>query len=231
MNKDLLKKNLEITGIDLDERAFERLAVYSERLKETNRFINLTAVTDDDGIAVKHFADSLSLLTAFDFKDGLKVMDLGTGAGFPGVPLLIARPGIKLTLLDSTAKKLNFISETLNILGLNAETLHSRCEDAGKDAAYREKFDLVVSRAVANMKVLSEYCLPFVKKGGVFIAMKSKKAGQEIDEAKEMIKTLGGEIKEIRDINLIDGAQRCLVIVEKSGETPKKYPRNPGKIK
>ncbi|MCR5149858.1 MAG: 16S rRNA (guanine(527)-N(7))-methyltransferase RsmG [Clostridiales bacterium] len=231
MNKDLLKKNLEITGIDLDERAFERLAVYSERLKETNRFINLTAVTDDDGIAVKHFADSLSLLTAFDFKDGLKVMDLGTGAGFPGAVLLIARPGIKLTLLDSTAKKLNFISETLNILGLNAETLHSRCEDAGKDAAYREKFDLVVSRAVANMKVLSEYCLPFVKKGGVFIAMKSQKAGQEIDEAKEMIKTLGGEIKEIRDINLTDGAHRCLVIVEKSGETPKKYPRNPGKIK
>lgn len=223
-NTELFKENLNNIGLEVTQDVISKLDAFAEMLIEKNKVMNLTAILDPDGIAVKHFADSLSLLKAIEIKDNAKILDLGTGAGFPGIPLLIAKPGLEMTLIDSTAKKLTFVSESIDNLGLNAEVLHTRAEEAGKNPQYREKYDIVCSRAVAALNVLCEYCLPFVKVGGTFAAMKGAQAEEEIRLAENAIKTLGGTIKDKFSFRLSDG-ERTIVIIEKVKPTPVKYPR------
>lgn len=223
-NKDLLLNNLNNLGLQINEDIIDSLDKFAYMLTEKNKVMNLTAITDADGIAVKHFADSLSLLKAADIKSGAKVLDLGTGAGFPGIPLLIAKPDINLTLIDSTAKKLGFVAESIDALGLQAEVFHTRAEEAGKNKNYREKYDFVVSRAVAALNVLCEYCLPFVKVGGKFLAMKSALAEEELKNASNALNILGGRVADKFSFNLTDG-ERTVIIIEKVKETPAKYPR------
>lgn len=225
VNTKLLKSDAENLGISLTEEQISLFEKLSELLVEQNKTMNLTAITDPDGIAVKHFADSVSVLSAFDFANGAKVLDVGTGAGFPSIPLLIARPDLDMTMIDSTAKKLKYVASTVESLGLTAEVLHTRAEEAGQNKAYREKFDIVCSRAVAALNVLCEYCLPFVKVGGVFLAMKGAKAQEEIDGAKAAIKLLGGEIIDEKSFTLSDGGERTIVVIKKISHVPPKYPR------
>lgn len=230
INSTLLKTEAEKIGIILDDTALNRLDKYAEMIVETNKTLNLTAITEPDEIVYKHFIDSLSLLTVVELEKGAKVIDVGTGAGFPGVVLLIARPDIKITLMDGTNKRLNFIRSVLDEIGLDAEILHSRAELAGKDKAYREKFDLVTARAVANMNTLSEYCMPFVKVGGVFAPMKAAKADEELDSAKGAIKLLGGEIDKVCHLDIENCGERCIIITKKISQTPPKYPRASAQI-
>ena len=229
-NLDLLLENLKNLNIDINDTQISQLDGYTGLLTEKNKVMNLTSIEGPDESAVKHLADSISVMTAADFKPGAKVIDVGTGAGFPGVPLLIMNPEINLTLLDSTGKKLAFISEALDELGVNAETLHMRAEEAGKDSERREKYDYAVSRAVASLNVLSEYCLPLIKTGGSFIAMKGPKAEDEIREAENALNILGGKVDKIIPVGLTDGAERNLIVIKKTKSTPPKYPRPSAQI-
>lgn len=229
-NTSLLISDAERLGILLNDEQISRFNTLSELLVEQNKTMNLTAITDPDGIAVKHFADSISVLTAAEMPKGAKVLDVGTGAGFPGIPLLIMRPDLDLTMIDSTAKKLKYVENTVNELGLIATTLHTRAEEAGQSKEYREKFDFVCSRAVAALNVLCEYCLPFVRQNGLFIAMKGAKAQEEIDSAKAAIKLLGGKIIAEKSFSLSDGGERTLVVIKKISQIPPKYPRPSAQI-
>lgn len=229
-NASLLISDAEKLGISIDPQQLSRFETLSKLLVEQNKTMNLTAITDPDGIAVKHFADSISVLTATEIPHGSRVLDVGTGAGFPALPLLIMRPDIDLTMIDSTAKKLKYVENTVNELGLIATTLHTRAEEAGQNKEYRESFDFVVSRAVAALNVLCEYCLPFVKKNGLFIAMKGAKAQEEIDAAKSAIKLLGGKIVAEKSFSLSDGGERTLVVIKKISQIPPKYPRPSAQI-
>ena len=224
-NTRLLVSDAQKLGISITDEQLGRFEKLSELLVEQNKTMNLTAITDPDGIAVKHFADSISVLSAAEIPQGAKILDVGTGAGFPGLPLLIMRPDIDLTMIDSTAKKLKYVENTVNELGLIATTLHTRAEEAGQSKEYREKFDFVCSRAVAALNVLCEYCLPFVKQNGLFIAMKGAKAQEEIDAAKAAIKTLGGKIVAEKSFSLSDGGERTIVVIKKISQVPSKYPR------
>ena len=228
-NRELFLAETEKLNLEVPEEAEGRFELFARLLTEKNKVMNLTAVTDADGIAVKHFADSVSILTLCIPK-GSRIIDIGTGAGFPGIPLLIMRPDIRLTLVDSTAKKIGFVSAALKELGLEAETLAGRAEDFARDGDYRGSFDYVVSRAVASLNVLSELCLPFVKTGGAFISMKGSKAGEELAASENALKILGAQVDEIRDISLSDGFERKLISIRKTGETDKKYPRQYGQI-
>ncbi len=230
INTTLLKSEAAKIGIELDETALNRLDKYADMLVETNKTLNLTAITEPEEIVYKHFIDSLSLLTVVDLKEGAKVIDVGTGAGFPGVVLLIARPDIKITLMDGTNKRLTFIQSVLDEIGLEAEILHSRAELAGKDKAYREKFDLVTARAVANMNTLSEYCMPFVKVGGIFAPMKAAKADEELDSATGAIKLLGGKLDRVCHLDIDNCGERCIIVTKKISQTPPKYPRASAQI-
>lgn len=230
INTPLLQSEAKKIGIELDDIALERLDRYAEMIVETNKTLNLTAITEPDEILYKHFIDSLSLLSVIDVKPNAKVIDVGTGAGFPGVVLLIARPDIKITLMDGTNKRLNFIAEVLSELKLNAEILHSRAELAGKDSKYREQYDVVTARAVANMNTLSEYCLPFARVGGIFAPMKAAKADEEITEAENAVNLLGGRIKEVKHLNINNCGERCIIITEKISHTSPKYPRASAQI-
>lgn len=225
-NKELFTENLQ--GIAVSDKQLELLDSFGALLTEKNKSVNLTSITDPDGIAVKHFADSISLLKA-DIPQGAKVLDLGCGAGFPGIPLLIMRPDIKLTLLDSTGKKLDFVSEALDALGLEAEVFHGRAEELGQNPDYREKYDIVVSRAVAYLNTLCELALPLVKPGGTFIPMKGASAAEEAKAAYTAIKTLGGNLEKSIDFTLTDGS-RSLLIIKKLSPTPPKYPRHGSQI-
>ncbi|MBE6820461.1 MAG: 16S rRNA (guanine(527)-N(7))-methyltransferase RsmG [Ruminococcaceae bacterium] len=229
-NSSLLISDAERLGISLTDEQLSRFETLSDLLVEQNKTMNLTAITDPDGIAVKHFADSISVLTAAELPQGAKVLDVGTGAGFPGIPLLIMRPDLDLTMIDSTAKKLKYVENTVNELGLMATTLHTRAEEAGQSKEYREKFDFVCSRAVAALNVLCEYCLPFVRQNGLFIAMKGAKAQEEIDGAKSAIKLLGGKIIAEKSFSLSDGGERTLVVIKKISQIPPKYPRPSAQI-
>lgn len=228
--RDQLKSMAADFGVALDETALDRFAVYAEKLVSWNEKINLTAITDPEGITVKHFADSLAVFRYADIPQNAKVIDVGTGAGFPGVAMLIARPDIMLTLLDSTKKKLLVIDDILSELGLKAQTLHARAEEAAKKAEYREQFDFATARAVANLRELSEYCLPFVKKGGSFISMKSAKTDEEIDGAKKAIAVLGGKIEAVNAFELADAGERTIIMIKKISQTSPKYPRPSAKI-
>ena len=197
--------------IKLNEEQLSQLERYYELLCEWNEKINLTAITDPKGVAVKHFADSLSIFNYINVPQNARVIDVGTGAGFPGVVLKIARPDIQLTLLDSLQKRLNFLSVVCDELNLDAELIHSRAEEGGQDLDLREGFDLVVSRAVAQLNILSEYCVPYVRLSGRFVAFKGTAEG-EIKSAKKAIGILGGRIKNIHNFDLpLEGGGRTLV--------------------
>lgn len=232
MIKDLLQNFIKDYKITLTENQYEQYQKYFELLVEWNEKMNLTAITDESGVALKHFADSLSLLNFLDIPQNSSLADVGTGAGFPGVVLKIARPDIKLTLIDSLNKRLVFLNEVCTQLGIDAELNHSRAEDGARDEKLRESFDFVASRAVARMNVLSEYCLPYVKVGGAFCAMKGAMANDEFKEAMNAINTLGGKLEEKYFFELPEnGGERAIAVVRKMKNTPSKYPRQSGKIK
>lgn len=214
--------------LTLDKKAFNRLERYADLLVEWNEKINLTAITDPEGIAIKHFLDCLMLFKYVEIPKNSSVIDIGTGAGFPGVVLKIARPDIKLTLMDSLNKRINFLNTLCEELDLEVTTIHSRAEEI--TANQRECYDFAVARAVANMRVLSEYCVPYVKVGGSFIAMKGASATIEANEALRAIATLGGEISSIDCFSLDQAGDRGIINVKKISQTSTKYPRNSGKI-
>lgn len=208
----------------------EQFQTYMELLLEWNEKMNLTAITDPQEVVEKHFLDSLTLLTWDKLKQGAKVIDVGTGAGFPGIPLKIMRPDIDLTLLDGTQKRLNFLGEVCTALKLSARRVHKRAEEAGLDKTMRERYDLAVARAVAFFPVLAEYCLPLIKMKGHFIAMKGPGAAEELKEAANALEILGSDDPQLLSLTLPDGEERSLVICQKLRFTPKGYPRHGGTI-
>lgn len=204
---------------------------YMNLLLEWNEKINLTAITQPDEVKIKHFEDSLTCLKSGYIKDGDSVVDVGTGAGFPGLPIKIENNNIKLTLMDSLNKRINFLKEVSSQLNLDTECIHIRAEDAGKNSLYRQQFDVAVSRAVARLSVLAEYCLPLVKKGGYMLAMKGKDIEEELEEAKPLIKLLGGAVKEVQLHTLSDvEITHSIVVIQKVADTNAKYPRNGKKV-
>ena len=234
MNKEYntvqFEKDLKEFGIELSEKQREQFLLYYELLIEKNQVMNLTAITDYDEVMKKHFVDSVSLVRACDMKGRISVVDVGTGAGFPGLALKIVFPDLRVTLVDSLNKRVLFLKEVVEKLGLKEVTaLHGRAEDLARQKELRERFDLCVSRAVANLSTLSEYCLPFVKVGGSFISYKSEKISEELPLAENAIQVLGGKIKDQVSFYLPDSdIYRNLFIVEKIKQTPKKFPRKAG---
>ncbi|MBQ6829574.1 MAG: 16S rRNA (guanine(527)-N(7))-methyltransferase RsmG [Clostridia bacterium] len=230
---ELLREQVASFGVTLTDEMCEKFDRYAELLVEWNEKMNLTAITDPVGIAVKHFADSLSAVPLLPEKQGIAVIDVGTGAGFPGIPLAIVRPDMRLTLLDSLNKRLTFLSEVCCELGITATTVHARAEE-GARGALRERFDVATARAVAALPVLSEYCLPYVKVGGRFVAMKGPESEAECAQAKRAIGLLGGGKPVCHALQLTaDGEtlDRRLFVIEKQKSTPAAYPRPTAKIK
>ena len=213
---------------DIDMEKYANMNIYAEFLVEYNEKVNLTAITEPRDILVKHFIDSVAPLKFLTVPEGASIIDVGTGAGFPSVPIKIFRPDLKLTLLDSLDKRITFLKLLCDKLEIEADFVHGRAEDVSKTSEYREKFDYSCARAVANLSTLSEYCLPFVKVGGSFISLKGP--NEDIYSANGAIKLLGGEIAEVTDYE-IDGDERLLVQVKKVSQTPPKYPRNSAQIK
>lgn len=228
MNRDLVSGYAEDMGTALDAMAIDRFELLENRLLRWNEHVNLTAITDPDEIAVKHFADSLSVFRAADFPKNSSVVDVGCGAGFPGLPMLIARPDLDVTFLDSVGKKLGFIKDVLKQSGLVGQTLHARAEDVAHENEYREQFDFAVSRAVAPLNILAEYAMPLIKAGGTFIAMKGAEDEAELGE--NAVNVLGGKIEQVVYLKLSNGDTRNLVVVKKLSQTPSKYPRRTKKI-
>lgn len=215
-------------GLELSNEKYDKFNKYAEFLVEYNKNVNLTAITDPEGILIKHFIDSALLLKYIDIPENSSIIDVGTGAGFPSVPLKIMRPDIKITLLDSLAKRITFLEKLCEIIEVNADFIHGRAEDIAKNSEYREKFDFSCARAVANLSVLSEYCIPFVKIGGSFISMKGPT--ENLQESDNAIAILGGNISEIHSYSL-EGDARIIVDIKKISHTPTKYPRNSSQIK
>lgn len=207
--------------------AFQR---YMELLLEWNEKMNLTAITEPQQVVEKHFLDSLLLLKAVEIPPNAKVIDVGTGAGFPGIPLLIYRPDIHLTLLDSLQKRLNFLQAVCDALGLSAELIHARAEEGSRQPKLREKYDLACARAVASLPVLCEYCLPYVRQGGAFAAMKGPGAADERNAGAKAIQLLGAQAEGTKAFTLPDGSERNIIICRKTSATSDKYPRHGSKI-
>lgn len=203
---------------------------YFDMLIETNKVMNLTSITDEDEVMVKHFIDSLLIVESIDLNKIENLIDVGTGAGFPGIPIKIMFPNIKVTLLDSLNKRLKFLNDVIDKLELeNICTIHGRAEDLGHKAEYREKYDLCVSRAVANLSTLSEYCIPFVKVNGMFASYKASGSNEETDEAKKAINVLGAKIDKEETFELpCSDMERKIVVIKKEKNTPKKFPRKAG---
>lgn len=223
--KDLSELNVVLTDMQI-----EQFLLYYEMLAEWNRVMNLTAITEYGEVMKKHFVDSISLVKAYDVTQNVKVIDVGTGAGFPGLALKIAFPNLKVTLLDSLNKRIQFLDAVIEKLGVkDVETIHGRAEDLAKLGRLREQYDLCVSRAVANLATLSEYCLPFVKVGGQFISYKSEKISEETNAAEKAISLLGGKVKGQVEFKLPDSdIYRNLFVIDKIKETPGKFPRKAG---
>lgn len=226
-NTDKFVAGLNTIGIMLTDKRMQQFLTYYEMLVEKNKVMNLTAITEFDEVIEKHFLDSLQIAKYVDL-DGKTLIDIGTGAGFPGIPLKIAFPQLKVVLLDSLNKRIKFLDEVIHELGLkDVETLHGRAEDYGKHVDYREQFDFCVSRAVANLSSLSEYCIPFVKKEGYFIPYKSGNIDEELQSANKAVFLLGGKMEKVEKFALED-SQRSFVFIKKVNNTAKKYPRKAG---
>lgn len=226
----IFEKKLEELGITLSDKQKQQFDSFYELLVEWNKVMNLTGITEYEEVNEKHFVDSLSIIKAIDFNDVDNLIDIGTGAGFPGIPLKIAFPHLKVVLLDSLNKRIKFLNTVIEELGLdNIETIHGRAEDFAKQAEYREQFDLCVSRAVANLSTLSEYCMPYIHTGGMFIPYKSGEIEEEVTGAKKAVHVLGGKIEEVVKFQL-PGTEigRSFVKIKKYQNTPKKYPRKAG---
>lgn len=229
---DKMSAGADQLGIKLSECQLEQFYQYYELLIEWNKVMNLTAITELEDVIAKHFIDSLSLIRVVKELPDMdaSLIDVGTGAGFPGIPLKIAFPNLKITLLDSLNKRIKFLNQVTESLGLtDIEAIHGRAEDYGRDIKYREQFDFCVSRAVANVATLSEYCLPFVKVGGRFIPYKSGKIDEELEAGKKAIGILSGEVESIERFQLIEAeADRALVVIKKTAKIGKRFPRKAG---
>ena len=229
MNELEFQNILKGKGIEVSERQLKQFQKYYEILVEWNEKMNLTAITDKEDVYLKHFYDSITIAFDFDFNDQT-LIDVGAGAGFPSVPLKILYPNLKITIVDSLNKRILFLEEVISELGLTGITaVHARAEELAKDRAYREQFDYCVSRAVANLSTLCEYCIPFVKEGGKFISYKSGEIEEESAAAKHAVFLLGGELKEIHKFEIPQtDLHRSFVVIEKVKKTPKAYPRKAG---
>ena len=232
-NVNTLIEGAKTLDIDLSRDEIDKFILYKKLLKEWNQKINITSITDDEEIDIKHFIDSLTLLNTNLFKGKSKVIDIGTGGGFPGIPLKIINQDLNMVLLDSLNKRIVFLDEVINKLKLKDITaIHGRAEELSRTKDYREIYDIAVSRAVASLDTLSEYSLPFVKVGGYFISMKGSNIDEELKEAEKGIKILGGKIQDKKIITLpLSDISHSLIIIEKIKETPTKYPRGGGKPK
>lgn len=227
---EILRQEALKFNINLTDKMLENFKIYTDMLLEYNSFMNLTAITDPYEIKIKHYLDSITLLCEDKLKEGDKVIDIGAGAGFPSLPNAIVREDVHFTMLDSLGKRVNFLNDVVKKLNLpNAEGVHLRAEDGGRDKNYREKFDVAVARAVADLAVLSEYALPFVKVGGYFLALKGTAPEEEINNAKKAIKTLGGKIEKVSEVNIEPlNLNHTIVVIKKIAETPSVYPRKAG---
>ena len=221
-------QGLKEYGFDPTDEQIEKFIRYYDLIIEWNEKINLTAITEYKDVMIKHFLDSVSIIKAVDMSSVNSLIDIGTGAGFPGIPIKIMFPDIKITLLDSLKKRLNVLDLIIDELNLkDIYTIHGRAEDIARDPKYREKYDLCVSRAVANLSTLSELCIPFVKPNGKFVSYKSEKADEELEKAKNAIRLLGGKVTSTVSFELEDNI-RTLIVIDKTESTNKKYPRKAG---
>ena len=227
---DTLVRETKQLGITLSEKQMQQFIRYYELLVEWNSFMNLTAITEYEEVMEMHFVDSMTAVIVCDFHQVKSLIDIGTGAGFPGIPLKIAFPHLEVVLLDSLNKRTKFLNEVINQLGLeNIRTIHGRAEDYAKQKEYREQFDVCVSRAVANLSTLSEYCIPYVRNMGDFISYKSGKIEEEVEQARKAVFILGGKISKIEKFCLADtDMERSFIIVSKEKKTHEKYPRKAG---
>ncbi len=216
-------------GLELAPQSLERFEAYYAFLSEANQVMDLTAVMGEEETARRHFLDSLSLLRFWDFRNA-RVIDVGSGAGFPGLPLLLAEPTVTLTLLDAQGKRVDFLASLCEKLGVSVRCVHARAEEAALEPGERDAYDCAVSRAVARLNMLTELCLPFVKPGGAFLAMKARDCDEELAEAESAIRRLGGKRERLERFNVAE-VERTLVVVRKTGPTPKGYPRRFAKIK
>lgn len=228
-DREFLKINAKNAGFLLNEENLNLFETYYTELVEYNNKVNLTAITDPEGVAITHFVDSLTLLNA-DLPQDIRLADIGAGAGFPSVPVKIFRPDIDVTLIDSLNKRIVFLEYLREKLGISYNAIHARAEEAGRKEDLRESFDVVCARGVAKIYLLCEYCLPLLKKGGMLVAMKGPEPLEEIKEAKRAIQELGGKLEEVKSFILPDSSKRSLVIIRKISTTPNKYPRQSAKI-
>ncbi|MGO1369393.1 MAG: 16S rRNA (guanine(527)-N(7))-methyltransferase RsmG [Senegalia sp. (in: firmicutes)] len=232
-NIDTLIEGLPELNISLEPKEIDEFRLYKDLLKEWNEKINITAIKEDSEIDIKHFLDSLTIFNTDKIKDNIKIIDIGTGGGFPGIPIKIKNKTTQVVLLDSLNKRIKFLKEVIDKLNLkDIKAIHGRAEEFGSDKEYREQFDIAVSRAVAPLNILLEYSLPFVRKGGYFISMKGPQIYDEIEDAKKALKILGGEIEEKFEVKLpFSDITHVLVVIKKIKQTPTKYPRKAGKPK
>ncbi len=230
ISAEQLKRECAPFGIEPDAVAIERFDSYAKLLVEWNKRINLTAITEPDAIVTRHFADSLSFFAATKPQDNASLIDVGSGAGFPGMPIKIIRPDMDITLLDGTNKRITFLSEVAGQLGLEVNAIHARAEEAAARAELREKFDYATARAVAELRLLGEYCLGFVKVGGSLVAMKGKLTDQEVADAQHCLSVMGGKVEGTHTLLLADSSERTLLTVKKTSQTPTEYPRCSAKI-
>ncbi|MBE6949298.1 MAG: 16S rRNA (guanine(527)-N(7))-methyltransferase RsmG [Ruminococcaceae bacterium] len=228
--EEKLTKGMNELGLAIDEKALTAFRKYYELLEETNKVMNLTAISGESDVASLHFLDSLALLKVTEFENK-RVIDIGSGAGFPGIPLKIGCPSMKLTMLDALAKRVGFMARVCEEAGIEAEPIHGRAEEYGQKKEYREQFDFAVSRAVASMNMLAELCIPFIKVGGCMLAMKSVDSGDEVKKSEECLEKLGCVVERTVDYAVphTDVTHRC-VVIRKVSPTPKQYPRRFAKI-
>ncbi len=237
IDKVLLQEYAAEYGVTVDAQAAERFDRYAQLLVEWNERMNLTAITQPNDIVLKHFADSLTVIPLLPEKQGFSLIDVGTGAGFPGIPLAIVRGDMQVTLLDSLNKRLTFLQQVCTELGIRAQRIHARAEEGGRNPQLRESFDVVTARAVAALPVLAEYCLPFLKKGGRFIAMKGPDSDAELEQASRAVTMLGGTVTEVKNLVLpvtpragVEEQERRLFLIDKTTQTPSRFPRQSAKI-